>query len=249
MVSVYDTSPLRETLLRLVDFDRINARLMRFSVGAVNVRTGNFAYFDTDTHRHRAGAHHRQRLAAARLPGDRDRRRILLGRRPRFQHAAAMGSRKPAAARHAGVPGRSVERARRTAAQPRRSRSAAQGDRLLEPHAGDDRPISSRCRSCASRSPICSRSFPKNCRTDEDVKILARESRREGLQHRPPHLPRRELRRHRQGLRILAPDHGGALGHRLRPCRSRTLNHPEVMQLPDQLEGVRTFDICREDRE
>jgi len=28
------------------DFDRINARETRFSVGAVNVRTGNFAYFD-----------------------------------------------------------------------------------------------------------------------------------------------------------------------------------------------------------
>jgi NTE family protein len=29
----------------------------------------------------------------------------------------------------------------------------------------------------------------------------------------------------------------------------RTLNHPEVMQLPDRLEGVHTFDICRADRE
>ena len=44
--SFYDTSALRSTLERLVDFDRINAREMRFSVGAVNVRTGNFAYFD-----------------------------------------------------------------------------------------------------------------------------------------------------------------------------------------------------------
>ena len=44
--SVYDTGPLRSTLERLVDFDRINARTVRFSVGAVNVRTGNFAYFD-----------------------------------------------------------------------------------------------------------------------------------------------------------------------------------------------------------
>jgi NTE family protein len=45
--SWYDTAPLRATLERLVDFDRINAGPMRFSVGAVNVRTGNFAYFDT----------------------------------------------------------------------------------------------------------------------------------------------------------------------------------------------------------
>jgi NTE family protein len=44
--SYYDTKPLRATLERLVDFDRINAREMRLSVGAVNVRTGNFAYFD-----------------------------------------------------------------------------------------------------------------------------------------------------------------------------------------------------------
>ena len=44
--SYYDTSDLKETLERLVDFDRINARETRFSVGAVNVRTGNYAYFD-----------------------------------------------------------------------------------------------------------------------------------------------------------------------------------------------------------
>ncbi len=44
--SFYDTSPLRETLERLVDFDRINARETRLSVGAVNIRTGNFIYFD-----------------------------------------------------------------------------------------------------------------------------------------------------------------------------------------------------------
>jgi NTE family protein len=44
--SYYDTSDLKGTLERLVDFDRINARETRFSVGAVNVRTGNFAYFD-----------------------------------------------------------------------------------------------------------------------------------------------------------------------------------------------------------
>lgn len=49
--SFYDTSPLRETLLRLVDFDLINNGHKRFSVGAVNVRTGNFVYFDNTTHR------------------------------------------------------------------------------------------------------------------------------------------------------------------------------------------------------
>ncbi|WP_084143874.1 DUF3734 domain-containing protein [Methylocapsa acidiphila] len=50
-LSFYDTAPLRKTLERLVDFDRINAGPMRFSVGAVHVRSGNFVYFDTTTHR------------------------------------------------------------------------------------------------------------------------------------------------------------------------------------------------------
>jgi NTE family protein len=44
--SYYNTSALKDTLERLVDFDRINAREIRFSVAAVNVRTGNFVYFD-----------------------------------------------------------------------------------------------------------------------------------------------------------------------------------------------------------
>jgi NTE family protein len=48
--SFYDTKSLKDTLERLVDFDRLNAGMTRFSAGAVNVRTGNFVYFDTDTH-------------------------------------------------------------------------------------------------------------------------------------------------------------------------------------------------------
>src|SRR5882762_4698710 len=44
--SYYQSNPLRETLLELVDFDRINSRAERFSVGAVSVLTGNFMYFD-----------------------------------------------------------------------------------------------------------------------------------------------------------------------------------------------------------
>ena len=47
--SFYDTAPLRETLLELVDFDLINNGPIRLSVGAVNVRSGNFRYFDSIT--------------------------------------------------------------------------------------------------------------------------------------------------------------------------------------------------------
>jgi NTE family protein len=45
-LSYYDTTPLRATLERLVDFDRINDLKTRLSVGAVSVTTGNFRYFD-----------------------------------------------------------------------------------------------------------------------------------------------------------------------------------------------------------
>jgi NTE family protein len=48
--SWYDTAPLRAKLEQLIDFDRINAGDTRLSIGAVNVRTGNFTYFDTTTH-------------------------------------------------------------------------------------------------------------------------------------------------------------------------------------------------------
>jgi len=46
-ISVYDTEPLRTTLLELVDFDLMNSGLVRMSIGAVQVLTGNMQYFDT----------------------------------------------------------------------------------------------------------------------------------------------------------------------------------------------------------
>jgi NTE family protein len=45
-LSFYDTAPLRETLTRLVDFKRINAKEVRLSLGAVNIRSGQLEYFD-----------------------------------------------------------------------------------------------------------------------------------------------------------------------------------------------------------
>ena len=51
VLSYYDTAPLKTTLERLVDFDRINHREMRLSVGAVDVRSGNSVYFDNSVHK------------------------------------------------------------------------------------------------------------------------------------------------------------------------------------------------------
>jgi NTE family protein len=63
-LSFYDVSPLKATLERLVDFDRINSGETRFSVGAVNVKSGDFTYFDNVTHQIEA----RHIIASGSLP-------------------------------------------------------------------------------------------------------------------------------------------------------------------------------------
>lgn len=50
----YDTTALKDTLERLCDFDLVNSKQQQVSVGAVNVRTGNFVYFDNAKIRLRA---------------------------------------------------------------------------------------------------------------------------------------------------------------------------------------------------
>jgi NTE family protein len=66
--SFYDTTQLKGTLERFVDFDRINAGAMRVSVGAVNVRTGNFEYFDNTTGPARKAMRAEHFMASAALP-------------------------------------------------------------------------------------------------------------------------------------------------------------------------------------
>ena len=44
--SYYDCAQLARTLEKLVDFDILNSGVTRATVGAVNVRSGNFIYFD-----------------------------------------------------------------------------------------------------------------------------------------------------------------------------------------------------------
>ncbi len=62
--SFYNSAPLRETLLRMVDFDLLNRRTTRFACGAVNVMSGNFYYFDN----HRAEILPEHVMASAALP-------------------------------------------------------------------------------------------------------------------------------------------------------------------------------------
>jgi NTE family protein len=63
-LSYYDITPLKETLERLVDFDLINTQSIQVSIGATNVQSGNFFYFDNTTQK--IGPEHI--MASAALP-------------------------------------------------------------------------------------------------------------------------------------------------------------------------------------
>ena len=66
--SFYDTAPLKATLERLVDFDRINAGVTRLTVSAVNVETGNFEAFDNRHGRWRKRIRAEHVMASGALP-------------------------------------------------------------------------------------------------------------------------------------------------------------------------------------
>jgi NTE family protein len=54
--SYYDTGPLRETLRRFVDFDRLAGRRPRLAVGATDIESGELVFFDNT--RQRLGPEH-----------------------------------------------------------------------------------------------------------------------------------------------------------------------------------------------
>lgn len=67
-LSYYDTTPLRELLDSLVDWDRVNNGPIRFSVGAVDIESGNFVYFCTGDPRWRGRIDARHVMASGALP-------------------------------------------------------------------------------------------------------------------------------------------------------------------------------------
>ncbi|MCC5015840.1 MULTISPECIES: patatin-like phospholipase family protein [unclassified Legionella] len=50
-LSYYDTTPLRETLLELIDFDLLNSCPIRLSLGAVQISNGHLIYFNNINYR------------------------------------------------------------------------------------------------------------------------------------------------------------------------------------------------------
>jgi len=243
--SYYDNAPLRATLERLVDFDRINSGEIRFSVGAVDIRSGNFTYFDSKTHK--------------------------IG----FEHIAASGSLPPGfPATRIGesyfwdgglISNTPLEWV--LDAQPRRDTLAFQVDlwnargelpkNMVEVDVRHKEIIySSRNRAATDRYKYIQKlrialarlleKLPEELRDGDDAKLLLGEADDkvcnivhliyrakpyEGIA-KDYEFSRRTMEEHWQ------TGYDNAL---------KTLAHPGVLELPDRLEGVRTFD-CGEQR-
>ena len=246
-ISYCDISQLKGTLERLVDFDRINAGSMHLSVGAVNVRTGNFVCFDTATH-HITSAHV---IASGSLPPGFPATEIegefywdggivsntplqwVLDSRPRLDTLAfqidlwnARGE-VPRDLNEADVRQKEIRFSSRTRAGTDQFRKMqglrrAFGKLLTQ--------------------------LPRELRKEAHVELLAQEadekvfniiqmiyhSRQYEGTSKDFEFSRRTMNEHWESGYIDAV---------------RTLRHPEVLQRPDSPDGVRTFDLARDGRE
>jgi NTE family protein len=243
--SYYDNSQLRTTLEQLVDFDRINSGEMRFSVGAVDVRSGNFIYFDSKRHK----------IA--------------------FEHIAASGSLPPGfPATRIGddyfwdgglISNTPLEWV--LDSRPRRDTLAFQVDLwnargelpkdMVEVEVRHKEIIySSRNRAATERYKYMQKlrialanlikKVPDDLRDGEEAKLLLGEANDKvcnivHLIYRAR--PYEGIAKDFEFSRRTMEEHWQT-GYR---NARKTLEHPEILELPDRLEGVRTFD-CGEER-
>jgi NTE family protein len=243
-VSYYDTTVLKATLERLVDFDRINSGKMRFSVGAVNVRTGNFAYFDNT--KDRIGPAHI--MASGSLPPGFPATEIdgeyywdgglvsntplqwVLENRPRLDTLAFQVDLWSA---RGLVPSdlTAVDVRQKEIVYSSRTRAAT-----------DHYKRQQRLRIAAAN---LAKKLPKELLNSDDAKILAEETDEKvcNIVHLIYRAKSYEgIAKDFEFSRRTMTEHWNT-GYE---NATRSLAVPEVLQLPDRLEGVRTFDVCLE---
>ncbi|HVG52221.1 MAG TPA: DUF3734 domain-containing protein [Xanthobacteraceae bacterium] len=243
--SYYDNTPLRETLERLVDFDFINSGKMRFSVGAVNIRTGNFAYFDSSEQRIRP----EHILASGSLPPGFPATLVdgeyywdgglisntplqwVLDSRPRLDTLAFQVDLWSA---RGNIPKdlTEVEVRHKEIVYSSRTRAATDQYKAMQ-----------KLRIAAAN---LIQQLPDHLRDSDDVKLLARET--DNKVCNIVHLIYRA--RSYEGIakdfefsRRTMEEHWTAGYENAR----HSLANPEVMKLPDRAEGVRTFDMGKDD--
>lgn len=246
-VSYYDVAPLKSTLERLVDFDCINSKRMRFSVGAVNVRTGNFIYFDNATD-HITPTHV---IASGSLP-------------PGFPAAEIAGEHYWDGGLVSNTPLQWMLDSR-----PHQDTLAFQVDLWsadgIVPHNLMEAEVrqkeiqySSRTRAATNQfkyAQMLRRTFrkvlehiPGDLRTMPEVEILAREADEKvyNIVHLIYHSKNYEgTSKDYEFSRRTMEEHWAA-GYE---DAVRSLRHPEVLQRPNIPEGVQTFDYCKKSRD
>jgi NTE family protein len=240
-VSYYDVAPLKATLERLVDFDRINAGSMRLSVGAVNVRTGNFVYFDTTTHR--IGPAHI--IASGSLPPGFPATEIdgeyywdgglvsntplqwVLDNRPRRDTLAIQidlwraEGELPRDLAHANVREKEIRFSSRTRAATKQYKHM---QKLRIAFATLLKQLPDELRQLPEVNLLAGEADEKVCNI---VQLIYDSKKYEGVA-KDFEFSRRTMEEH------WLAGHSDAV---------RSLSHPEVLQRPDKLEGVRTFDF------
>lgn len=245
--SFYDTRHLKRTLERLVDFDRLNSGKARFSVGAVNVRSGNFVYFDNTTRV--IGPEHV--MAGAALP-------------PGFPPIEIEGEYYWDGGLVSNTPLQWVVNA-----EPRRDTLAFQVDlwsargefprNILEVMTREKEiRYSSRTRAGTDQFKYVQRlrhalsdlmeKLPDNLRNSPEARLLENEA--EQKVYNIVHLIYRAKNyeghsKDYEFSRLSMPEHWSAGYHDAR----RTLHHREILERPTNHEGVLTFDLDRDGRE
>ncbi len=188
-LSFYDSAPLRETLDSLIDWDLLNAGPVRLSVGAVDIESGNFRYFDTTEER--LDARHIMASARSRRAcRDRDRRALVLGRRAGLEHPAQPRARSPGgrdgSSRSISSPPPTRSRARCSTSSRARRKS------LLEPHAPGLRRADAAAQGPRAHPPRPRQAPARTCRGSRRAGAAAARRRAAG-QPRPDDLPRQRL--------------------------------------------------------
>jgi NTE family protein len=245
--SYYDNAPLRPTLERLVDFDRINSGAMRFSVGAVDIASGNFTYFDTTTHK--IGLEHI--VASGSLPPGFPATEIdgryfwdgglvsntplqwVLDSRPREDTLAFQVDLWSAR----GAPPKDlveVEVRRKEIVYSSRNRAATdqykRAQKLRIACASLLERLPPELKDCDEAKLLAQEADDKVCNI---VHMIYRAKRYEGIA-KDFEFSRRTMKEH------WSTGYANA---------QLTLANPQVLQLPDRLEGVRTFDISKAEPE
>jgi NTE family protein len=245
-LSFYDVSPLKATLERLVDFDRINNGELRFSVGAVNVSSGNFTYFDNTTHRIDA----RHIIASGSLPPGFPATEVdgdyywdgglisntplqwVFDSRPRVDTLAfqvdlwSSSGELPRDLTQADVRQKEIQFASRT--------------RFATDHFRNTQRLRHAFRRVYER-------LPSGLRADPDVEMLAKETEEAAYNVV-------ELIYHAKTYEGVAQDYEFSRRTMEEHWRTghedalRALAHPEIFDRPDNLERFRSFDFSREEK-